>query len=345
MTLPAACSFCTPWKPSPQAVENNTFCAQYLAQGLLQQAEARCDLAIEYTAGKYAEAWNNKGQIAAARGQYDLAVEHFKRAISRRNNFAEAHNNLGWVFLKRRENNAAMDEFKQAIEYDPGYLAARRNYATALLNEGEPGKAQPEYLKCLELDPNFCDCRMGLGVIALGQGSYDDAQGHFQKLTEICPTDPMGHYNLCYTFLRKQLCSDAVNACVAAVALDRDCIECKQNLTEGYECLAKQGGAINKYMDEIAKNPGDPEPHFRLGTAFEEQKLYENAVDEYLYAYKLSEGKHKLATYRAARAFDQLARSDQVVEMCQRFVDLLRGAEYGEQRDWCVNRVKQLQFQ
>lgn len=345
LVMPAACSFCVPWKPSPQAIENNTFCAQYVQQGLLDQAEARCDIAIEYTGGKYAEPWNLKGQIAASRGHYDLAVEYFKRAISRRNDFAEAHNNLGVIFLKRRETAAAMDEFKQAIEYDPGYQTARRNYGNALLNEGEPEKAKPEFLKCIELDPGFCDCRMGLGVIALGGGNFDEAQGHFAKMIEVCPNDAMGYYNLCYTYLRKQLCSDAVTACVAAVAIDRECIECKKNLTEGYECLALQGGAVSKYMDEIAKNPGDPEPHFRLGTVFEEQKLYDNAGDEFLYAIRLSEGKHKLAHYRAARTFDQLARSEQVIEMCQRFVDLLRGEELSDQRDWCVNRVKQLQFQ
>jgi tetratricopeptide (TPR) repeat protein len=342
--MPSACAFCIDDVIPPQAVENNTFCAQYMSEGLLDQAEARCKLALEYTGGKYAEPWNNLGQIAIQRGHLDIAAENFKRAISLKEDFAEAHNNLGFVFLQQSDNAAAADQFKQATEFDPGYQVARRNYATALMYMGKPEDARDEYLKCVELDPLFCDCRMGLGVLALGQGSFDDAQGHFQKHTEVCPNDANGYYNLCFTYMKKQLCAQAVDACVAAVAINKDYIEAKKNLTEAYECMALQGGAISKYLEEIAKNPGDPEPHFRLGTVYEEQKINERALNEFLNSIRLSDGKHKLAHYRAARVYDAALQADETIDMCQRFVDLLRNGELEEQREWCVNRVKELQF-
>lgn len=345
LLVTACCSFCTPWRPSREAVDNNRWCAEYLAQGLLQQADARCDLAIEYTAGKYAEAWNNKGQIAAARGHYDVAITYIKRAIARRDAFAEAHNNLGWLFLQRDETDAALDEFKQAIEYDPGYAVARRNYGTTLLKEHRLEAAQAELLKCVELNPNYCDCRMGLGNIALEVDHLDDARGHFEKLTEICPADARAHYNLCYVLMRQQLCTDAIAACVAALALDGGCIECQSTLTESYACKALQDQAVESYGRAIAETPGDPDAHYRYAAALEAQKLYANAADEYLFAYKLALGKHKLAAYRAARVFDVLARTDQTVEMCQRFIALLRGGELSNERVWCVERVRQLNFQ
>lgn len=342
--LPSACAWCVDNVIPPQAQENNTFCAQYMAEGLLDQAEARCNLAIEYTGGKYAEPFNNLGQIAVARGQLDLALERFKQAISLRNDFAEAHNNLGFIFVQRGEFDLAADQFKQAIEIDPGYQVARRNYATALMRVGDPKKAREEYLKCVELDPSFCDCRMGLGALALGAGEWDEAEGHFKKHIEVCPSEASGFYNLCFTLMRKQQCAPAVDACVQALALNPDLIEARKNLTQAYECLALQEGAIGKYLDEVRKNPGDPDPHFNLGRVYEEQKLNERALNEYLNAIRLNP-KHKLAHYQAARVYDAMLRADETIEMCQKFVDLLRGEELAKQRDWCVNRVKELQFQ
>ena len=337
-----ACSFCVRPEVIPAAVEHNAYCAEYFAKGALDQAEARCQLAIEF-GPKYAEPRNNMGQIAVARGYEEQAMDWFKEAIALKSDFAEAHNNLGFIWQKRREYDQAADAFLEAIEIDPGYQVARRNYATMLMYLKRPEKAREEYLKCLEVDPTFCDCRMGLGVIELGNEEWSAAVGQFERLVQVCPTSETGWHNLCYGYMQMGECNRAVDSCLSAVSINTQYIEARKNLTEAYECLALQDEVLKELIDQIRDNPGAPAPHFKLCTQYEEKKLYDRAIEECGNAIRLNNG-HKLAHYRASRVFDRMLRADETIDMCQRFIDLLRGDEYPRQREWCVNRVKQLQF-
>ena len=92
-TLVVGCGLAGCWlmpRPeiNPLAIEHNTFCAEYYQQGLLNEAESRCQLAIEF-APTYAEPHNLLGLIAHARGQRPVAMEFFKKALSYKDDFAE----------------------------------------------------------------------------------------------------------------------------------------------------------------------------------------------------------------------------------------------------------------
>lgn len=342
MALLPACAFCVDKRVNPLAADHVAYCAEYITRGLLEQAEARCQLAIEY-GPHYAEPRNLMGQIAVARGQYELATDWFKEAIALRDDFAEAHNNLGFIFEHRRDYNAAADAFLEALEVDPGYQVARRNYATMLMYLDREEDARAEYLKCLEIDPTYCDCRLGLGALDLTRENWEAAVGQFGRLTEVCPDLASGWYNLCYAHLRMSRCDRAVDACLSAVAIDNEYLEARENLGHAYSCLAQQDEVLQQLVEQINANPGDPQPHFKLCTLYEDKKLYDRALTECNNAIRLNQ-KHKLAHYRSARMNDQLLRTDETIDMCQKFVDLLRGDEYPRQRKWCVGRVRELQF-
>ncbi|MEZ4269889.1 MAG: tetratricopeptide repeat protein [Myxococcota bacterium] len=328
---------------SPQAEEHTSFCAQYIKENKLVEADARCKLAREFSP-KYAEPVNLLGVIQYHRGNLDRAMELYKEALSLKNDFAEAHSNLGVIFFERRNYEAACDEFRQAIEIDPGYVDARVNLATCHRLEGRKTEARNEYLKCVESDPTFCDCRMGLGVLSLDAEEWDEASIHFKRLTEICPMQAEGHYNYCYALVKQGRCGDAVDACIGALAIKPDYIEARTNLTVAYECLALQDEALETFIKELSKNPGDPHLHYQAGAAYDEKKLYDRALSEYMNAIKL-DPKHKLAHYRAARVLDRLLRSQETVDMCKDFVNLTRSDELRDERDWCIQRVQELQFQ
>ena len=343
LTMPMSCAFCVENVVPPQAVEHTHFCAEYFAQGKLTEAEARCKLAIEFCP-KCAEPWNLLGMVEHARGHMDRAVDNFKRAISRKEDFPEALNNMGAIFLERRDYGQACDTFKQALEIDPGYQTARRNYATCLMYTGDPEGARNEYLKCVEIDPQECDCRIGLGILSINKEDWNDAKAHFQKVTETCPQAAQGFYNLCWVYYKLGRCADAVDNCTQALVLDPEYLEARKNLTEAYECLALQDGTIKKLMVELRENPGDPELHYKLGAIYEDEQLWERALGEFQNSYKLNP-KFVVAYYRAARVLDRMLRADETILHCQKFIDVVRDPKYDKQKRWCINRVKELQFQ
>lgn len=342
MCMPAACGFCVRDMVHPQAQQHTAFCAQYYAEGKLIEAEARCRLAREF-APKYAEPVNILGLIEFSRGHLDRAHQLFKDAIALRSDFAEAHNNLGAVYMERRDYRYAGDAFKEAIEIDPGYVNARVNFALCSFYQGNTKRARAEYRKCVELQPNACDCRQGLGVMAANEKKYDDAKVEFQRMTEVCPDNPIGFYNLCQTYYDMGQCGNALESCMKAVAIKGDYIEARKNLTLATECLALSDATIKEYVDKIKATPGDAELHFNLGVIYGDKHLMQAALSEFLNAIKLNPD-FVLAYYRAARSFDDLVRTEDTIRMCKEFVDRLRGDKLLEQKDWCINRVKELQY-
>ena len=340
---PQACAYCVRDVIHPQAQQHTAFCAQYYAEGKLVEAEARCRVARVFSP-TYAEPVNLRGLIEFSRGHMDRAHAMFKEAIALRADFAEAHNNLGAVFMDRRDFAYAADAFRDAIEIDPGYVNARVNMAVCLFYQGHPKAAASEYRKCVELQPNACDCRQGLGVLAAQQKKFDEAKVEFQKMTEVCPDNATGYYNLCQTYFDMGQCGNALEACMRAIALKKDYIEARKNLTAATECLALEDSAIKEYVEKIKRSPGDAELHFNLGVVYAEKNLVQASLAEFLNAIKLNPN-FPLAYYRAARTHELLLHTEETIKMCQEFIDRLRGDKLTEQRDWCINRVKELQYQ
>ncbi len=343
LSQPLACAFCVHDPINPQAAQHTAFCAQYYHENKLLEAEARCRLAREF-APKYAEPVNLLGLIEYSRGRHENARNYFKESIALKNNFAEAHNNLGAIFMDERNYPEACDAFSQALEIDPGYVNARVNLALCKFYAGDNAASRKEYLKCMELDPKACDCRQGLGVLAASKRDIDEAKLQFQKMTEICPDNPIAHYNLCQTFYDMGQCGNALEACMRAVALKNDYIEARKNLTAATQCLALEDGAIRDYIDQIRKSPGNAELHFNLGVVYAEKHLTQAALAEFLNTMKLQPD-YALAYYRAAKIYDEEVRSDDTIRLCKQFVDLLRDNKYREQKEWCILRVKELQYQ
>jgi len=130
---------------------------------------------------------------------------------------------------------------------------------------------------------------------------------------------------------------------MTALALKSDYIEARKNLAASYECLSLQDSAVQKYVDQIRANPGDTELHYTLGVAYDDRGLKENALNEFLNTMKL-DPKHGLARYRAAKIYDQQLHSEETIEMCKQFVDLLSSNRYPNEKSWCISRVKELQY-
>jgi Tfp pilus assembly protein PilF len=233
-TLLTSCAHC-PGPGSDLARDHLYFCAQYLAGGAYEQAEARCMLALEHDP-TLAEAHNLLGLLARHRGNDEEAAREYKEALALRSEFPEALNNYGELFMDRRDYGEACGLFEQALRIDPAYVTARANFGKCLYHDKKPELARKEFLKCMEQDPDQCDCRLGLGVLAADRKAFDEALGQFTRLTEICPNGATGFYNLCWTFVEMRRCSEAVPACQRALEIDPGYLEAKEAVGQAVTC-------------------------------------------------------------------------------------------------------------
>ena len=107
----------------------------WLARGDLQMARQHYEEALRIKPD-YAEAHNNFAMVLMQVGRMDEAVAHYRDALKDSPNFAQAYNNLGVVLAGQRKFHEAEVCFKRALELKPEYVDARHNL-TMLFTEKE----------------------------------------------------------------------------------------------------------------------------------------------------------------------------------------------------------------
>src|SRR5262249_61893609 len=84
------------------------------------------------------EGQNNLGLLLAARGQYQEAMQHLRKAIEISPAFPLAHVNLGDVLIVLGRRSEAIAEFNKALELDPDLASARASLTRALASAPTP---------------------------------------------------------------------------------------------------------------------------------------------------------------------------------------------------------------
>lgn len=78
-----------------------------------------------------AERYFQEGVACAKSGQYDKAIEPFRKAIKLKPEYAEAHNNLGVAYHKLKLYEQAIDSYREAIKINPDFADAHLNVGLA----------------------------------------------------------------------------------------------------------------------------------------------------------------------------------------------------------------------
>ena len=73
-----------------------------------------------------------QGEEAFAKGQWDQAVAHYRKALEIRPDYAEAHVDLGNVLTSRGQVDEAIAHYQKALEIKPDYAEAHNNLGLAL---------------------------------------------------------------------------------------------------------------------------------------------------------------------------------------------------------------------
>jgi tetratricopeptide (TPR) repeat protein len=136
---------------------------QFCNLGVVWYEKGDYEKAIEYFKRSiilnpnYAAAFNNLGAAYAKKGFFGLAMQCYEKAISIDSNYAMAFNNIGVSFYKQGFLPDAVEYFEKAIEADPDYERAYSYKVVALIKKGEYGKAFKFVDKIRELKQKTAD--------------------------------------------------------------------------------------------------------------------------------------------------------------------------------------------
>jgi tetratricopeptide (TPR) repeat protein len=157
----------------------------------------------------YGSAYNSLGLAHYSKGDYDLAIDNYEKAIDlnlkqlgpAHQNVAAAYNNLGLAYNSKGDHDEAIDYYNRALKILIKKLGAtHENVATTYNNIGLAYTGKRDYdaaiqynRKALEIDleklgpqhPDVARDYNNLGLAYRGKGEYDIAIDYYRKALDI----------------------------------------------------------------------------------------------------------------------------------------------------------------
>lgn len=127
-----------------------------------------------------------------ARGQYKVALDELRRAITADNRFGPAYNVYGQIYTELAEDGLAEDNFRRAIELDRSDSEARNNYGWFLCTRGRHDEGLEQFGAALR-NPLYSRPEQAManaGRCAEMKGDLALAEANLVKSLKLQPDNP-----------------------------------------------------------------------------------------------------------------------------------------------------------
>jgi Flp pilus assembly protein TadD len=203
---------------------------------------------------------NNLGVALAAEGQFDEAIENFRKAIQINPNNPEAQNNLGHALAAKGRFDEAIENFRQAIQIDPNYCEALDNLGITLAGDGRFDEAIENYRQAIQLNPNSSEALNNLGVALDAEGRFDEAIENFRKAIQINPNFSEAQNNLGIALADKGQFDEAIENYCQAIQVNSNRLETFFHLGMTLGQLGCTREAVAQSREALRLNPNLPGP-------------------------------------------------------------------------------------
>jgi tetratricopeptide (TPR) repeat protein len=202
----------------------------------------------------------NQGVVLATQKQYVEAVQHLERATAIDPQNAEAFYNLAIVHMEMRKFERAKEDLTRAISVVPSSAAYQEKLGTVLIEVKDWNGARKALEKAVELEPSLFKAYYKLGQVL---EELDDQQSALQRYTQSIENGPrfLPAYN-------------ALGSLYADLGYSDHAVQVAQSALK----VAQAGS------EEAAKI------HNLLGTVFQQQKKYDEAITQFRAALEIQPG-------------------------------------------------------
>jgi len=130
--------------------------------------------------------WTEYGIVNMAMGGYELALDHFEKAL-RFKQSATGYSNLAVAHFYLRQIDRAYTFHRKAVELDPNHSVALTNYAIFLFTQRQNDEARPIFHKVVRLDPKSFYAHLFLGRIHAANGQHRESIAEYDRGIAIEP--------------------------------------------------------------------------------------------------------------------------------------------------------------
>lgn len=170
----------------PDVVINlgNVLAARGLPDAALEQYSRVLDLLPTHVQALY-----NIGTLHREACRFEPAVQAFEKVLLMAPDHLEAMVNLGTIRERMGDASEAERLYRKALSLNPNSAIAYSNLSTALRAQGRVDEAEQACLRALELEPKFGDALVNLAGIYGARGDLKGARQAFYQAWQMVPSD------------------------------------------------------------------------------------------------------------------------------------------------------------
>jgi tetratricopeptide (TPR) repeat protein len=125
------------------------------------------------------------GNVLRDLGNFDLAIDSYKKEIILNSNYPDVLNDLGILYFIKNELNKASDAYDQAIKIDSGYADPYQNKAMIYIRQKQFDEAKKLLELAIKLKPNNYEAIAVLANLKKHICEFDDAWDLYQYRFEL----------------------------------------------------------------------------------------------------------------------------------------------------------------
>jgi predicted Zn-dependent protease len=124
------------------------------------------------------------GDLAAARKDYAVAIQHYRSIIDQQPNNVVALNNLAWV-SGQTKSPKAIEYAEKANKLAPNQPAFMDTLAMLIAEKGDTAGAITLLQKALEIAPQAAAIRLNLARVLISAGKKEEARSELDNLAKL----------------------------------------------------------------------------------------------------------------------------------------------------------------
>jgi len=224
--------------------------AFHKSKGQLELAVKKFEKAINLKSN-YAEAHYNLGVSLAELGHTKKSIESYKNAINIKHEYPDAHNNLGNIYLEMSEFKLSIDHFEWAVAFKPDFAEAYNNLGIAHRTIGNLEDAREKFKKALSIKPDYKVAANSIGLIHQDMGQHEKALKYFEKALNVDPNYAEALNNIGLVFRETNQIKKAIKIFNKTITLNPNFANAYYNLIHGineYRATDKQIKTVHSLL-------------------------------------------------------------------------------------------------
>lgn len=109
---------------------------------------------------------------------------------------ANIHLGKGTKHYDNGEYEQAIEEFKKAIEIKPDFYQAYHNLGLSYASLAQYQDAKNSFEKTIQIKPDSAETYKSLGKVCIALKNYDDSLFYYKKYTELNPNDAQAYFDI-----------------------------------------------------------------------------------------------------------------------------------------------------